>query len=97
MYVNTAIAPNLKLWGLFFLMHLSTLRIPKITANKTLIVLGYSHKSTSVLYRPLILKMFPDIPTDKTRIAAAGTISRYFSFGEKPLFFLFLIMSKRTQ
>lgn len=48
-YVNTAIAPNLKRLDLFFLMPLSTLRIPKITANKILIVLGYSHKSISVL------------------------------------------------
>ena len=48
-YVNTAIAPNLKLWDLFFLMPLSTLRIPKIAANKRLNVLGYSHKSILVL------------------------------------------------
>lgn len=48
-YVKPAAVPNLKLWGLFFLMPLSTLRIPKIAANKRLNVLGYSHKSISVL------------------------------------------------
>lgn len=48
-YVKPATVPNLKLWGLFFLMPLSTLRIPKIAANKILIALGYSHKSISVL------------------------------------------------
>lgn len=57
-YVKPAAVPNLKLWGLFFLMPLSTLRIPKI--------------------------------------AAEGTISRYFSFGVKLLFCFFIVKIKRT-
>lgn len=48
-YMNTATVPNFKLCDLFFLMPLSTLRMLKITANKILIALGYSHKSISVL------------------------------------------------